>query len=81
MPNHSKPKSIRNACKRHKFAKRNEQIRPAEGSVLDNLLNTDLEAIEAQLKAFHPAPARVDPRQQPKRASLPLQFLRTVIHH
>lgn len=31
--------------KRHKFAKRSEQISPAQGSLLDDLLDTDLEAI------------------------------------
>ncbi|MEB0107901.1 IS66 family transposase [Pseudomonas sp. MH9.3] len=67
--------------KRHKFAKRSEQISPAQGSLLDDLLNTDLEAIEAELKALHPAPAQAEPRQQPKRAPLPSQFPRTVIHH
>ena len=49
--------------KRHKFAKRSEQISPAQGSLRDDLLNTDLEAIEAELKAFHPAPAQTEPRQ------------------
>jgi len=67
--------------KRHKFAKRSEQISPAQGSLLDDLLNTDLEAIEAELKARHPAPEQAEPRQQPKRAPLPPQFPRTVIHH
>ena len=67
--------------KRHKFAKRSEQISPAQGSLLDDLLNTDLEAIEAELKALHPAPAQTEPRQQPKRAPLPPQFPRIVIHH
>ena len=71
--------------KRHKFAKRSEQISPAQGSLLDDLLddllNTDLEAIEAELKELHPVPAQVEPRQQPKRAPLPPQFPRTVIHH
>ncbi|MFT8231879.1 MULTISPECIES: transposase [Pseudomonas] len=56
--------------KRHKFAKRSEQISPAQGSLLDDLLNTDLEALEAELKALHPPPAKTEPRQQPKRASL-----------
>lgn len=50
--------------KRHKFAKRSEQISPAQGSLLDDLLNTDLEAIEAELKALHPALAQAEPRQQ-----------------
>lgn len=63
--------------KRHKFAKRSKQISPAQGS----LLNTDLEAFEAELTALHPAPAQTEPRQQPKRAPLPPQFPRTVIHH
>lgn len=67
--------------KRHKFAKRSEQISPAQGSLLDDLLSTDLEAIDAELKALRPAPATDEPRQQPKRAALPPQFLRTVIHH
>ena len=38
--------------KRHKFAKRSEQISPAQGSLLDDLLNTDLEAIDAELNAL-----------------------------
>ncbi|KFE58054.1 IS66 family transposase [Pseudomonas syringae] len=67
--------------KRYKFAKRSEQISPAQGSLLNGLLSTDLEAIEAELKALHPAPAQTEPRQQPKRAPLPPQFPRTVIHH
>ena len=67
--------------KRHKFAKRSEQISPAQGSLLDDLLNTDLEAIEAELNALRPEPAATEPRQQPKRVPLPPQFPRTVIHH
>ena len=67
--------------KRHKFAKRSEQISPAQGSLLDDLLNTDLEAIEAELNALRPEPAATSSRQQPKRAPLPPQFPRTVIRH
>ena len=67
--------------KRHKFAKRSEQISPAQGSLLDDLLTTDLEAIEAELNALRSEPAATEPRQQPKRAPLPPQFPRTVIHH
>lgn len=67
--------------KRFKFAKRSEQLSPDQASLLGDLLNTDLEAIEAELKALHPAPAQAEPRQQPKRAPLPSQFPRTVIHH
>ncbi|ENQ7793629.1 IS66 family transposase [Pseudomonas aeruginosa] len=67
--------------KRHKFAKRSEQISPAQGSLLDDLLNTDLEAIDAELQALRPAPASDETRQQPKRAPLPPQLPRTVISH
>ena len=37
--------------KRHKFAKRSEQLSPDQGSLLDDLLDTDIAAIEAELKA------------------------------
>lgn len=67
--------------KRHKFAKRSEQISPSQGNLLDDLLNTDLEAIEAELNALRPAPTRDENRQKPKRAPLPPQFPRTVIRH
>lgn len=67
--------------KRHKFAKRSEQISPAQGSLLDDMLNTDLEAIDAELKALRPALTLDKPRQQPKRAPLPAQLPRTVIRH
>lgn len=62
----------------HKLAKRSEQISPAQGSLLDELLNTYL---EAELKALHPVTAQAEPRQQPKHAPLQPQFPRTVIHH
>ncbi|WP_434603924.1 IS66 family transposase [Pseudomonas sp. R1-7] len=67
--------------KRHKFAKRSEQISPAQGGLLDDLLDTDLEAIEAELKQLLPASPQAEARQSPKRAPLPPQFPRTVIRH
>lgn len=67
--------------KRYRFAKRSEQISPEQGNLLDDLLSTDLEAIDAELKALRPAPAPEEKPQQPKRAPLPSQFPRTVIHH
>lgn len=63
--------------KRHKFAKRSEQLSPDQGSLLD----TDIAAIEAELKAVNPPPAPYELRQKPKRALLPRQFPRTVIRH
>ncbi|CAG8863175.1 hypothetical protein PS627_00111 [Pseudomonas fluorescens] len=67
--------------KRHTFARRSEQISPAQGSLLDDLLDTDLEAIEAELDALRPEPVAPEPRQQPKRAPLPPQRPRTVVNH
>ncbi len=67
--------------KRHKFAKRSEQLSPDQGSLLDDLLHTDIAAIEAELKAVNPPAAPPGPGQQPKRAPLPPQFPRTVIRH
>lgn len=48
--------------KRHKFAKRSEQISPTQRILLDGLLNTDLEAIDAELKAIHPVLAQAEQR-------------------
>ena len=67
--------------KRYKFAKRSEQLSPDQISLLDELIDTDIAAIEAELKALNPAPVTAQPRQQPKRAPLPAQFPRTLIHH
>lgn len=67
--------------KRHRFAKRSEQLSPEQGSLLDDLLDTDIAAIEAELKAVNPPPAPTEPRQKPKREPLPSQFPRTVIRH
>ena len=55
--------------KRHKFAKRSEQLSPDQGSLLDDLLDTDIAAIEAELKAVNPPVAPAEPRQQPKRTA------------
>jgi transposase len=67
--------------KRFKFAKRSEQLSPDQGRLLDDLIDTDIAAIEAELEALQPAPTASAVRQQPKRAPLPPQFLRTLIHH
>ncbi len=67
--------------KRHKFARRSEQLSTDQISLLDDLLDTDIAAIEAELKALNPVPAPAEPRQQPKRTTLPSQFPRTLIHH
>ena len=67
--------------KRHRFAKCSEQLNPAQASLLDDLLDTDIAAIEAELAALQPAPTSSEARQKPKCAPLPAQFPRTLIHH
>lgn len=62
------------------FAKRSEQISPAQGNLLDDLIDTASPAIEAELKAASPSATPTELRQQPKCAALPSQFPRTVIH-
>ena len=67
--------------KRFKFAKRSEQMNPEQASLLDDLIDTDIAAIEAELEALQPAPVSTEARQKPKRTALPPQFPRTLIHH
>lgn len=52
---------------------------PDSCALLDDLVNTDLEAIETDLNALRPATAPDETRQKPKRALLPPHFPRTVM--
>src|SRR5690606_5332344 len=67
--------------KRFKFAKRSEQLSPQQASLLDDLIDTDIAAIEAELQALQIAPAQTEKKQKPKRTALPAEFPRTLIHH
>jgi transposase len=67
--------------KRLKFAKRSEQMNPEQASLLDDLIDTDIAAIEAELQALQIAPAATEKKQKPKRTALPAEFPRTLIHH
>jgi transposase len=67
--------------KRHRFAKRSESFSPGQASLLDDLLETDLAAIEAELEVLTPKPTQSRALQQPKRTALPDEFPRTLIHH
>ncbi|MEE4959450.1 IS66 family transposase, partial [Pseudomonas alliivorans] len=67
--------------KRLKFAKRSEQMNPEQASLLDDLIDTDIAAIEAELQALQTAPTATDKKQKPKRTALPAEFPRTLIHH
>ncbi len=67
--------------KRLKFAKRSEQMNPEQASLLDDPIDTDIAAIEAELQALQLAPATAEKKQKPKRTALPAEFPRTLIHH
>jgi len=69
--------------KRLKFAKRSEQMNPEQASLLDDLIDTDIAAIEAELQALQIEPAASGKKQKPKPTPTPLpaEFPRTLIHH
>ncbi|KPY88993.1 Transposase orf3 [Pseudomonas syringae pv. tagetis] len=67
--------------KRLKFAKRSEQMNPEQASLLDDLIDTDIAVIEAELQALQTMPATTEKKQKPKRTALPAEFPRTLIHH
>lgn len=67
--------------KRFKFAKRSEQMSPEQASLLDDLIDTDIAAIEAELESLQLTPAPGQEKQKPKRRALPPEFPRTLIHH
>jgi transposase len=67
--------------KRLKFAKRSEQLNPQQASLLDDLIDTDMAAIEAELQALQTSPTPTEKKQKPKRTALPAELPRTLIHH
>ena len=74
---------IRNQQLIHEIAplKRSESYSLDKASLLDDLIETDLAAIEVELEILAPKPAQAAVRQQPKRIALPVSFPRTLIHH
>ena len=67
--------------KRHKYAQRSEHLNVLQGSLLDELVEGDLAAIEAELAQLSVVDAPTQPKKQPKRAPLPAELPRTLIHH
>lgn len=67
--------------KRHRFAKRSEQLDAIQGRLLDELIDGDVAAIEAELAKAQPEAAAAKPTLKPKRAPLPPELPRTLIHH
>ena len=67
--------------KRLKFAKCSEQLNPQQASLLDDLIDTDIAAIEAELQSLQTVITPPEKKQKPKRTALPAEFPRTLIHH
>jgi len=68
--------------KRHKYARRSEQLNAVQGQLLDELIDSDLAAIEAELEQARSEEEKATrPRQKPKRKTLPPELPRTLIHH
>ena len=68
--------------KRHKYARRSEQLDAVQGKLLDELIDSDLAAIEAELdQAMTEEQKAARPKQKPKRTPLPPELPRTLIHH
>lgn len=60
--------------KRHKFAKRSEQLDAVQRNLLDEWSDGDLAAIEAELAQLTVDETPAETKQQPKRAPLPLEL-------
>lgn len=68
--------------KRHKYARRSEQLNTAQGLLLDELVDSDLAAIEVELEQAMAATEQAPKvKQTPKRTALPPELPRTLIHH
>jgi len=67
--------------KRLKFAKCSEQMNHEQASLLDDLIDTNIAAIEAEFQALQTVPAATEKKQGAKRTALPSEFSRTLIHH
>lgn len=52
--------------KRHRFAKRSEQLSALQGELLEELVDADIAAIEIELEQLSSKPAPAKPKQQPE---------------
>jgi len=68
--------------KRHQFARRSEQFKGVQGQFLEEPIDADLAAMEAELAELRPSELPTAPaKQQPKRAPLQPRLPCTPIHH
>jgi transposase len=67
--------------KRQQFGKRSEQLNTEQMSLLDEAIDTDLAAIEAELEQLQPHTPERKSQQRARRAPLPAHLPRTDINH
>ena len=67
--------------KRLKFAAQSERYSAEQRSLLEETLDTDLQAVAEEIEQLTPAPASPRERQQPKRQPLSSNLPRREIHH
>ena len=69
--------------KRHRYARRSETLNPQQRSLLDELIDADIGAIEEELARAGEQVAKKpkDKKQQPRRMPLPAELPRTTIAH
>ncbi len=67
--------------KRWKFAARSEQLHGGQGSLLEETIDADLEAIGAELAALRSGAPAQPPKDQPKRTPLPAHLPRIEVRH
>jgi septal ring factor EnvC (AmiA/AmiB activator) len=66
--------------KRLKFAKRSEQLNPAQASLLEDLIDTDIAAIEAELQALQTPSTPAETRQNARlNGHEPYTYLKDVL--
>lgn len=67
--------------KRWKFAARSEQLGAEQRTLFEETLDADLEAIGLELQALRSGCAKIEPREQPRRAPLPAHLPRREVRH
>ncbi|WP_428776520.1 IS66 family transposase [Vibrio sp.] len=68
--------------RRHKFARRSETLNVYQVSLLDDVIDADIGAIEEELaRASEQIAGPVQKKRQPKRTPLPPELPRTIIQH
>jgi transposase len=67
--------------KRWKFAARSEQWRGVQGSLLEETIEADLEAVVVELAGLRPIEQIPGAKDKPKRSPLPAHLPRVEVHH